>query len=248
MSDSSSSKQRAASAALSLIRSGMTVGLGTGSTATLFIEALGQAFQNGTLSHLRAVPTSQSSATLASRFRIPIVPLSDVQEPLDVCIDGADEVDPSWNMIKGRGGAMLHEKIVAEFAAVRVYVVTLEKRVETLGSIHPVPVEVSPIATEMVRFRLSLIAQSAEIRHDLDGSIKLTDEGNAIVDCRFATIPDPKALENQLLSLPGVFETGLFLGHCDVLIVGLDDRVEIKRLGDPGTPLGRIRHVVTMQR
>lgn len=217
-------KLAAAQAAAALVEPGMAVGLGSGSTAALVVRALGERVANEGLRFV-GVPTSVATADLAHALRIPLRELDDV-EAVDVNLDGADEIDRSFSMIKGRGGALLREKIVASTARLRVTIITPEKRVDRLGSMAPVPVEVSSIGARHIERRLREIADSASLRLLPDGSPYLTDGGNRIIDCRFRSIDDPETLDAALQRVVGVFETGLFLKLCDVLLVGHVDHVE----------------------
>ena len=219
-----SPKQRAALAAAALVQSGMTVGLGSGSTAALMVRRLGQRVAEEGLKII-AVATSVATADLARGLTIPIHELDDVAA-LDINLDGADEIDPQFQMIKGRGGALLREKIVATASRHRVTMITADKRVQRLGMIVPIPVEVSAIGVKHTERRLQQLGASTTIRNRSDGSPYLTDGGNKIVDCRFATVDDPKALDRQLQCIAGVLETGLFLDLCDTLIVGTENGVD----------------------
>jgi ribose 5-phosphate isomerase A len=217
-------KGRAARAAANLVEEGMVVGLGTGTTAAEVVRILGTRHSDEGL-HFVGVPTSVVTAELARSFWIPIRELDDV-DCLDICLDGADEVDPQFRLIKGRGGALLREKIVASAARRRVTIITSDKQVERLGSRMPVPVEVSPVGVKHTERRIRALGSETCIRRIEDGTPYLTDGGNAIIDCRFASIDDPSELDARLLSIVGVFETGLFISLCDLLIVGHSDRVE----------------------
>jgi ribose 5-phosphate isomerase A len=217
-------KVRAAHAAADLVESGMVVGLGTGSTATLMVQRLGERRELEGLKII-GVATSVATADLARRLRIPLRELDDISS-LDMNLDGADEVDPQFRMIKGRGGALLREKIVACVAARRVTIITADKRVDRLGVNAPIPVEVSRVGLKHTEQRLQRLGADATIRPLPSGSPYLTDGGNAIIDCHFAEIGDPEELETRLQAVVGVFETGLFLGLCDVLVVGTTDGVE----------------------
>ncbi len=156
---------------------------------------------------------------------IPLVDLDGVPA-LDLVIDGADEVDPAFRMIKGRGGALLHEKIVAAAGHRRVIVITPEKLVERLGQRHPVPVEVSVFGCKHTESALRNLGAATTFRAGADGAPYRTDEGHHIIDCRFLGIEDPEELDARLNNVAGVFETGLFIGLCDLLLVGHPDRVQ----------------------
>jgi ribose 5-phosphate isomerase A len=217
-------KVRAAWAAAELVESGMVVGLGTGSTAALMLQRLGERRALEGLKIL-GVPTSVATAELARQLSIPVRELDDISS-LDMNLDGADEVDPQFRMIKGRGGALLREKIVACVAARRVTIITAEKRVDRLGLNAPIPVEVSCIGLKHTERRLQRLGARVRIRPLASGAPYLTDGGNAIIDCRFDDIGDPEELDSRLQGVVGVFETGLFLGLCDVLVIGTTDGVE----------------------
>jgi ribose 5-phosphate isomerase A len=200
----------------------MTVGLGSGSTASLFIEALGERVRSEGLSII-GVPTSRASAELATTCGIPLTELDSIAM-LDVGVDGADEVDSQFHMIKGRGGALLHEKIVAASARRRVILISPSKRVERLGiNGMPIPLEVSSFGLKHTTERVRNLGATPTLRCNADGSPFITDEGHRILDCRFSTIDDPARLDAQLQAVVGVFETGLFLGLCDELIIGQPD-------------------------
>ncbi len=191
----------------------MTVGLGTGSTAAHAIRRIGALVREGLV--LRGVPTSEQSAALARCEGIPLVSLNEV-ERVHLAIDGADEVDGRKRCIKGGGGALLREKIVAGAADRLVVIVDSGKRVACLGA-FPLPVEVVPFACRQVRRRIEALGASAEVRA---GGAFVTDEGNRILDCRFGPISDPPALAAELSAMPGVVEHGLFIGMADDVIVG----------------------------
>jgi ribose 5-phosphate isomerase A len=222
-----SPKSRAAFAAAELVASSMVVGLGSGSTAALLVQRLGQRVKQEGL-WFRAVSTSEETTRLATELGIPVYDL-DAVDHLDINLDGADEIDGQFRMIKGRGGALLREKIVACASNRRVTMITAEKRVQRLGSRCPLPVEVSTIGVKHTERLLRELGCSTAIRQRADGSAYLTDGGNQIVDCRFSSIADPAGLDRRLQSIPGVLETGLFIDLCDTLIVGTDsgaDRIE----------------------
>jgi ribose 5-phosphate isomerase A len=225
MINTNAGKEQAARAAAALIESGMVVGLGSGTTASALIRVVGERQRDEGLKIL-GVPTSVKTAELAHELRIPLRDIDDVAE-LDIAFDGADEVDPDFCMIKGRGGALLREKIVACAAARRVILVTPEKRVVQLGGSAPVPVEVSSVGPNHVEARLRKLGATTVVRGKPDGTRYLTDGGNTIIDCTFPAIGDPYELDIALQRIVGVFETGLFLGLCDLLVVGHDDRAEM---------------------
>jgi ribose 5-phosphate isomerase A len=212
----------------------MVVGLGTGSTATLMLRRLGERVELEGLK-IVGVPTSVATAELARDLGIPLRELDDVAA-LDLNLDGADEVDPEFRMIKGRGGALLREKIVACVAARRVTIITEDKRVERLGASAPIPVEVSHVGLRHTERRLQKLGAETRIRRLADGVPYLTDGGNAIIDCRFAAAIDPVELDVRLQSVVGVFETGLFLGLCDTLVVGTAGGVEQLEAGRGRNP------------
>ncbi len=222
--DNDSAKGRAARVGASLVEDGMTVGLGSGSTAVLMVRHLADRIQNEELSII-GVPSSGSTAELARSLGIPLRDLDEVGA-LDINLDGADEIDPQFRMIKGRGGALLREKIVVAASARRVTMIADEKRVAQLGQSAPIPVEVSVFGMKHTERLLQRLGASTSIRRGGDGTLILTDGGNVIVDCRFPAIADPSLLDTQLQSLAGVLETGLFIGLCDLLIVGSSAGVE----------------------
>lgn len=201
--------------ALQLVKANSVVGLGTGKAASAFIRALGEQVRAGF--KVRGVATSQASTELAREYGIPLVSLDDV-ETIDVVVDGADEVDPQGNLIKGYGGALLREKIVASIARQLVILVGDEKLVNSIGQRGRLPVEVVPFGLVTVRRRLQTLGFVAEPRL-VAGRLFLTDNGNNILDCRIAPTPDLHALEHSIKAIPGVIETGLFLNmHPQVLV------------------------------
>jgi ribose 5-phosphate isomerase A len=223
-------KQRAAEAALQqFIRSDSTVGLGTGSTAEQFVIALAAALRTGRLSNIRGVPTSLATERQARELGIPLVNLSDVA-PLDLTVDGADELAPNLDLIKGLGGALLREKIVAQNSRTLVIIADTSKRVQRLGERSPLPVEVVQFAHEAQARFLSTLGCSPELRTRQDGTSFVTDNSNFIYDCRFPAatgIPDPNALAAALANRAGVVESGLFLGMASAAVIATEDGVEI---------------------
>ena len=223
-SDAEGAKVHAARSAADLVESGMIVGLGSGSTAALLVRRLGERVAEEGLSFV-GVPTSVTTAELARDLNIPLRDVDDVAS-VDLNIDGADEIDPEYRMIKGRGGALLREKIVACIAKRRVTIVSPDKVVSRLGVGSPVPVEVSRLGYKHVEQRLIKLGAVTSLRRSPEGMLFITDGGNLIIDCRFSALVDPESLEAALKAVVGVFETGLFLGLCDVLVIGRADGAE----------------------
>lgn len=217
-------KVRVSHAAADLIESGMVVGLGSGTTSALMVRRLGERVREEGLKII-GVATSVATAQLAQALGIPLRELDDVHA-LDMNLDGADEIDAEFRMIKGRGGALLREKIVASASGHRVTMITASKRVAHLGHASPIPVEVSLIGAKHTERRIERLGAVAALRRRPDGSRYLTDGGNVIIDCKFPAINDPDALDRELQCLPGVLETGLFIDLCDTLIVGTTHGVE----------------------
>jgi ribose 5-phosphate isomerase A len=216
-------KRLAAERAVDFVQSGMVLGLGTGSTNRYVIDIIGERVQSGVLQGIVGVPTSERTAAQARALGIPLATL--IEHPvLDLVIDGADEVDPALNLIKGLGGALLREKIV-EIAARRFVVVVDEsKLVERLGSRGPLPVEVTQFAWEVHARWLESLGCRAELRREADGAPYVTDNGNYLIHCTFpGGISDPLSLAQRLIERPGVLEHGLFLGMAtDVVVAGKD--------------------------
>ncbi|MEK6408747.1 MAG: ribose-5-phosphate isomerase RpiA [Acidobacteriota bacterium] len=217
-------KQRAAERALELVGSGQVIGLGTGSTAKFAIEGLGRLV--GTGLSIKGVPTSIATERMARELAIPLIDLNDAGV-VDVTLDGADEVDPDFNMIKGGGGALTREKLVALASVKRVILVDESKLVSKLGQSRPLPVEVLPFAWTFSARLLNDFGCVASLREQ-GGKPFVTDNGNYILDCAFGAIEDPAALEKRIKLLPGVIECGLFIGIADALIIGFQDRVEVR--------------------
>jgi ribose 5-phosphate isomerase A len=202
-----------AKAALRYVKAGQTIGLGSGRAADAFIHALADADLK-----VRGVPTSCASADLARALKIELVKLDEVRR-LDVEFDGADEVDPRLNMIKGYGGALVREKIVAAASRRRIFLVGEEKIVRRLGQHGNLPVEVVPFALPLALREFSRLGLKPTVRSDDEGNQFISDNGNVIVDCGVTTIRRPAVLERDLLAVPGVVGTGLFLGIADVVLV-----------------------------
>jgi ribose 5-phosphate isomerase A len=202
-----------ARAALRYVKSGQTVGLGSGHAASAFIHAVAEAGLD-----ISGVPTSSASAELARSLDIRLVTLAQVGR-LDVDFDGADEVDPRLNMVKGRGGALVREKVVAVASRRRIFLVGNEKLVKRLGEHGNLPVEVVPFAAPLALRKIAKLGLKPKVRLDHDGHEFLSDNGNLVLDCRVTAIRSPARLESDLLAVPGVVGTGLFLGIADVVLV-----------------------------
>jgi len=207
-------KEAAARASLQFIKDGQVVGLGTGSTAAYFIKLLGERVKQGL--RVRGIPTSVRSKELAESLGIPLTTLDECQE-IAVTVDGADEVDPHLRLIKGGGGALLREKIVASATKQLVIVADASKQVPRLGK-FPLPVEVIRFAQALVAKRISALGAQVQIRTDASGKPFVTDENNHILDCRFGEIRDADALARELSDMPGVVEHGLFIGMASVAL------------------------------
>src|ERR1700722_18001277 len=208
-------KAAAARKSLEYIKDGMVVGLGSGSTATFVIKFLGEQVRQGL--KIRGIPTSRASGELAGSLGIPLTSFDEVPYT-DVTIDGADEVAPGLALIKGGGGALLHEKIVAAASHRLVIVADEHKIVERLGR-FPLPVEVIPFAAGPVKKKLEDIGAHPMLRSGKDGSPFITDEGNIIFDCHYGEILDPPAVARTIKSMTGVVEHGLFLGLASLAII-----------------------------
>jgi ribose 5-phosphate isomerase A len=221
-------KKQAALAALDEIRSGMVVGLGTGSTATHFIRGLGQKFRAGM--KVVAIPTSEESRRLAEEVGIPLTTLKEHLD-IDVTVDGADEVSPHLDLIKGLGGALVREKIVAHASKRVIIVVDDSKLVRQLGAKTVIPVEVVNLAAERVIFQLRQLGGEAVVR-EKNGQRFISDNGNTIVDWRHGVIDEPAALEKQLKGMTGVVDSGIFAGVASTVIVAASSGIrKIERQG-----------------
>ncbi len=224
--DSTSPPNAAAEAALDFVRDGMQIGLGTGRAAAAFVEALGRRVAAGL--RITGVPTSEATAALARRLAIPLARLDEVPR-LDITFDGADEVDPQLDLIKGYGAAMVREKIVALSSDQLVILVGPEKLVEKLGERGRLPIEVLPFGVALVRAELERLGLACELRAGADKSPLVTDNGNWILDAQLRPPLDARALEQVICALPGVLGTGFFLGLTDAVIVGSGDEVDVRR-------------------
>lgn len=219
-------KEAAARASLRFVKDGQVVGLGTGSTAAYFIALLGEQVKSGL--KIRGIPSSVRSKEQAASLGIPLTTLDEFPE-IDVTVDGADEVDPQLRLIKGGGGALLREKIVASATRQLVIIADASKRVPVLGR-FPLPVEVIKFARAVVVRKIEALGAEVELRRGADGKPYLTDENNYILDCRFGQIADADRLARQLSDMPGVVEHGLFIGMANVVLVANGSEiVELRR-------------------
>lgn len=226
LSPSDAAKLAAARAAVAMVEDGMKLGLGTGSTAVIMVRELARRVKDEGLA-LRCAATSKATADLASSLGLKVETLDDIGW-LDLTIDGADEVDPDLNLIKGGGGAHLREKIVARASDRMIVIADPGKVVDTLGAYH-LPVEVIPfgwqVTERLIREALEAqdLGQRPILQRQRDGAPYLTDEGNYILDLALEAIADPARLARSLADIPGVVEHGLFLNICDLAIIGQPD-------------------------
>ncbi|MDF7812135.1 ribose-5-phosphate isomerase RpiA [Hymenobacter sp. YC55] len=228
-------KQVAARAALQWVRDGMLVGLGTGSTAAHFIKLLGQKVQAGEL-RIQATATSITSENLARQLGIPLV------EPhrglrFDLTVDGADELDPQLNLIKGGGGALLREKVLATASNYMLVIADSSKAVAELGQ-FPLPLEVVSFALPWVMDAVAAIGGNPVVRMDRNEPEKYahSDQGNLLVDCHFGHLPNPAELAQQLKTIPGLVEHGLFLGLAKAALIVRDGQAQVLRAGAAPQP------------
>ncbi|HEY9602369.1 MAG TPA: ribose-5-phosphate isomerase RpiA [Allocoleopsis sp.] len=213
-------KEEVGKAAAARVQSGTIVGLGTGSTTAYAIEHLGNRLKSGELKDIKGVPTSFQAEVLAKQYGIPLTTL-DAVDRIDIAIDGADEVDPNKNLIKGGGAAHTREKIVDALAAQFIVVVDGNKLVEKLGSTFLLPVEVIPMAISPVMRAIEKLGGKPQLRMGVKkaGPV-ITDQGNMVIDVKFDSIDNPGELEKTLNNIPGVLENGLFVGVADIVLVG----------------------------
>ena len=214
-------KQLAAEASLKFVSEGDVVGLGTGSTAIIAIQLLGEKVKQGL--RIVGIPTSQRSKQLAESLSIPLTSLDEVQQ-IDVAIDGADEIDLQLRLIKGGGGALLREKVVASAARQFVVIADSSKQVPVLGA-FPLPVEVIPFAKALIARRIGDLGATVNLRRYAYGNPFTTDEGHHILDCHFGPIRDPEALARTLSDMPGIVEHGLFINMANIVLIGKGDEV-----------------------
>jgi len=234
-------KKGAAICAVGFIEPGMTVGLGTGSTAIHAVREIARRHAAGELPGIKAFATSSEIARVAREAGIPLI---DDAGPasIDVTIDGADEVDPQLNLIKGGGGALFHEKIAAQATKRQIIVVDEAKISPQLGTLHALPVEVIPFGAESQRLFLEQLGGRPVLRTKADGTPFLTDEGNIIYDCAFGPIADPEELAAELRARTGIVEHGLFLGMTDDLIIGTPDGIRHLQFD---REIGKVREIAS---
>ena len=211
--------------AADFVRSGMVIGLGSGSTARYATLRIAERLREGSLSDIVAIPTSEETSRLAAQEGIPLTTLLEHMS-IDVTIDGADEVTPGLDIIKGLGGFLLREKIVAFASHKQVIVVDDSKLVERLGTKSPVPVEVIRFGWKQTDAALTRTGASTRLRM-IDGVPFITDEGNYIIDCTYGAIPSPADLASTLNAIPGVVENGLFLGMVHIVVLASQTGVRI---------------------
>ncbi len=221
-------KEQAAAKALSFVKSGMTLGLGTGSTTAYFVNMLGAKLKSGELSDIRGVPTSKATDEQARGWGIPIVTLAEYPK-LDLAVDGADEVDPARNLIKGLGRALLREKIVEVHAEKFVVIVDESKMVARLGTRDALPVEILPFEADAHIHWLNTLDGCRAIQWlEEDGSPAMTDNGNYLAKCYFDEgIADAYELAQALSTRPGIVEHGLFLDMTTEVIVAAEDGIKV---------------------
>lgn len=229
-------KTRAAEAALEFIEDGMTLGLGSGSTADIFVRLLGAALESGSLNNVKGVPTSENTAQVAREAGVPLIEV-DQADKIDVTVDGADEVDGRFRLIKGGGGCLLREKIIAHASDLMVVVVDETKLVETLGA-FALPVEVDPFGFTITAKKVyDALTAAGVVRPDVklrcrgDGNDPfVTDGGHYILDCVCQALADPEQVAARLNAIPGVVEHGLFINLARAVIVGEEEGARVLEL------------------
>lgn len=225
-------KQEVGRAAAAQVKSGAIVGLGTGSTTAFAIQFIGERLAAGEISDIVGIPTSFQASVLAKKHGIPLITLDEAPR-IDIAIDGADEVDPQYNLIKGGGAAHTREKVVDGLAERFVVVVDSSKLVDKLGSTFALPVEVLPMAVAPVTRALAALGGTPELRMGVskDGPV-ITDQGNMVLDVKFTGIDDPADLEKTINNIPGVLENGLFVGVADEVLIGevIDGKASVRTM------------------
>jgi ribose 5-phosphate isomerase A len=214
-------KRAAARAAVELIDSGSVVGLGSGSTAEYALRFLAERVQDGL--KIVGIPTSKKIKELAEQLGVPLATLGEYSR-IDIDIDGADEIDPQLNLIKGGGGAFLREKIIASISRRFIVIADSAKPVKCLGK-FPLPVEVVAFAQSVIKPQIEALGAQVALRSYAYGNPYVTDEGHHVLDCTFGEIPDPPALAEKIRRIPGVVEHGLFIGMAEMALVGRNGSV-----------------------
>jgi ribose 5-phosphate isomerase A len=224
-------KRRAAEAAAQHVKSSMVIGLGTGSTVKHLIRIIGSHLSTGKLTDVQGIPTSNQTTTEAMEVGIPVTTLDEYPE-LDLAIDGADQIDDKLDAVKGGGGALLREKVVASASKTYILIADERKLTGKLGDGFPLPIEVLPFAAYSAIRKVETLGASVELRRGGENPRpELTDNGNYILDADFGGIEDPMKLEMELKIIPGVLETGLFLGYADIAYIG--SRSGVRKLERP---------------
>jgi ribose 5-phosphate isomerase A len=229
--DTAAQKEKAAWYAVQFVHTGMVVGLGAGSTAAFALRRLGELLREGQLKNVLGVPCSLQVEGEARDLGVPLTTLEE-HPLLDLTIDGADEVDPNLNLIKGGGGALLREKIVAQASRREIIVVDGSKLSPALGTHWPVPVEVMPFGWRSQIHFLESLGARVVLRRDIGGNPFQTDQGNWLMDCHFGPIPDPGRLATELSQRAGVIEHGLFLGLATDVVVATDKGIRHLERGE----------------
>ena len=224
-------KKEAGISAVDLVRPGMVLGLGTGSTAKYALEEISKRLKDGRLSGITGIPSSLETERTARELGIPVISFDDKQE-IDLTIDGADEVDPALNLIKGGGGALLREKVLAQSSRRNVMIVDESKLSPVLGTHCPVPVEVIPFAWKPVANYLRSLGAEPVLRTNVDGTPYTTDQNNYIIDCRFGPILDLVELAVKLAQKAGIAGYGLFIGTASEVIVATSDGIRYQKRKD----------------
>jgi ribose 5-phosphate isomerase A len=218
-------KNKAAVEAVKNVESGMVLGLGTGSTANFAIREISRLLKEGSLKDIVGIPSSNQTEKLALELGIPLISFEQ-KSGIDLNIDSADEVDPDLNLIKGGGGALLREKIIAQSSTRNIIVVDEQKMSQKLGTKWAVPVEIIEFSYKPVAIYLEDLGAELALRKNQNGEIYRTDQGNIIVDCNFGQIQDLNELNKALNSKAGIVEHGLFIGIADEVIIGKPDTIE----------------------
>ncbi len=225
-------KQYVGKAAADRVQSGMIVGLGTGSTTAYAIQYIGERLKSGDLKDIKGIPTSFQATVLAKEYGIPLTTLDEVDR-IDIAIDGADEVDPQKNLIKGGGAAHTREKIVDSLADVFIVVVDSSKLVDRLGSTFLLPVEVIPMAMTPVIKAIEKLGGKPTLRMGVrKAGPVVTDEGNLVIDVKFDALENPAELEKEINNIPGVLDNGLFVGVANIILVGevIDGQAKVREI------------------